>query len=812
MSRWVDVRQMPGDLLFALRQYRKNPVFAICVAGILALGIGANTAIFSVIESVILQPLPYPAASRLVLVWEANPSLSVARDSVSGATYLDWKEQNHTFEDLAAFETGTGTLTGMGEPRQLPGLRVSSNFLELLGATPRAGRLFRQSDGEGSTFRNIGVLSYSVWKQEFNADPGAVGRVMNVDLRPYTIIGVTSRDFWFPVQADAMVVWPDGMLRGRNRMDRGLAVLGRLKEGVTIEQARADLNQISMRIAEQTPNYKGWGASVTPLASTVTEGIRSSLFMLFGAVALALLIACINVANLLVARALTREREIAIRSALGAGRARVIQQLLTESTLLALAGGVAGVILAAWMVEGITRLMPASISMRDGIGSLLLRHPEVNPWVLGGALLISLLTGILFGLLPAWSASRTDVRDALQEGSRGSTAGGMGWRRALLGAQMAVTLILLAGCGLMLLSFYKLRSVNPGFSQAGLLAFEIELPTDSRYKTSEEEARFFRDVRRKLQEIPGVASVGMSSDLPMDNRDAKTTYTIEEGVAASAQRFSAEWRVVTPGYMETLKIPLRAGRYFTESDLDGRGLVVLVDEAFAARHWPGENPVGRHIRFTHTVREVAGVVGSVHHAGLAQGKAPTIYAVAEQSPVARMGVAMRVPGDPYKFLDAAKQAVWAVDKDIPVYRVTTMEEAVAATYQNSRITLWLVSGFALGALLLAALGAYGVIAYQTNSRAREFGIRMAMGAASWQVVGLVVKQMAWTLAWAIPAGVLVSMATARVLSASLYSVSAAGMWIPLLAALFLAAIAILSALGPAVRAARGNSLMLLRSE
>lgn len=812
MKQWLDVRQIPGDLLFAVRQYRKNPLFAACVVAVLALGIGANTAIFSVIESVILRPLPYPDPDRIVLVWETNPSLSIAREGVSGATYLDWKEQNHTFEDMAVFEVGTGTLTGLGEPRQVPGLRVSSNFFDLLGAKPELGRLFRQADGEGNTFRNIGVLSHGIWKQEFGGDPGLVGRVMNVDLMPYTIIGVVNRGFWFPVEAAAMVVWPEGMLRGRSRTDRSLAVLGRLKPGVSVEQARLDLDQVSRRIAETTPNYHGWGAVITPAAATVTEGIRSSLFLLFGAVALALLIACINVANLLIARAVTRGREIAIRAALGAGRARVIQQLLTESTLLSLAGGVAGVILASWMVEGIVRLLPASVSMRDGVGSLLIRKPEVNPWVLGGALVGSLVTGIIFGLLPALSASRTDVRDALQEGSRGSTVGGIGWRRALLGAQLAVTLILLAGCGLMLSSFWKLQAVNPGFSKSSLLTFEMELPTDSRYKKDEEMAKFYREVRAKLREIPGVMSVGMSSDLPMDNRNAKTTYSIEEGPAASTQMFSAEWRVVAPGYMEALKIPLRAGRYFAESDRADRALVVIVDEAFAARHWPGENPVGRHIKFTRTVREVVGVAGSVHHAGLTQSKAPTIYAPAEQSPVSRMGVALLVSGDPYKFVEPAKQAVWGVDKDMPVYRVSTMEEAVAATYQDSRVTLWLVAGFALGALLLAALGTYGVIAYQTNSRAREFGIRMAVGAGGLEVVGLVMKQMGWTLAWAIPTGIVVSMGVARVLAASLYSVSATDPRIPLLAAVFLAAVAALSALGPAVRAARGTSLLLLRSE
>ena len=812
MKSWIDIRQVPGDMLFAIRQYRRNPAFAVCVVAVLALGIGANTAIFSVIQSLILRPLPYPDPDRLVLVWEANPSLSVARESVSGPTYLDWKEQNHTFEDMAAFEPGTGTVTGMGEPRQVPGMRVSANFFDLLGAKPQIGRLFQTADAEGSQFRNIGVLSYKLWQQEFNSDLSVVGRSMSVDLHPFTLIGVTNRDFWFPIESDAMAVWPDGMLRGRNRLDRGLAVLGRLKKGVTVEQARADLNQVSARIAEKTANYAGWGSTVIPASTTVTEGIRSSLFMLFGAVGLALLIACINVANLLVARSMTREREIAVRAALGADRSRVIQQLLTESTLLAAAGGVVGAVLAVWMVDGMTRLLPSSIALRDGIGNLLLRGAEVNGWVLGGCIVVSMLTGIIFGLIPALSASRSDLRESLQEGSRGSTVGGLGWRRLLLGAQMAVTLVLLAGCGLMLTSFWKLQSVNPGFSKTSLLTFEIELPTDSRYKKPEETSRFFRDVQAKLREIGGLESVGMASDLPMDSRDAKATYSIEEGPAASTQRFSSEYRVVTPGYLETLQIPLKLGRRISESDLADRGLVVVVDEAFAARHWPGENPVGRHIKFTRTVREVVGVVGSVHHAGLAQDKAPTIYAPLDQSPQPRMGIALRVHGEPYRFLEQAKKAVWAVDKDIPVYRVRTMEELVAATYQNTRITLWLVAGFAMGALLLAALGAYGVIAYQTGARAREFGIRMAMGAASWQVIGMVMKQMAGTLAWAIPAGVVVSMAAAKVLSSSLYGVSGWDVRIPLVAAVFLAAVAALSALGPAVRAARAQSLRLLRSE
>jgi predicted permease len=765
-------RGWKSDIRFAFRVLHQSPLVSLAVITILALGIGANTAIFSAIESLLLQGLPYPDSDRVVLVWERNPALGINRESVSGATYLDWKERSKSFEDLACMEVGSGTVTGIGEPQQVPGMRVSANFFDLLGARPAAGRLFTAKDSEGDEFKRIGLTSYGFWQRSAGGDPSVVGKTIHVDLMPATAIGVVERDFWLPVRADLFAVWPESFLRGMNRNNRMLAILGRLKKGVTREQAEAELSAISHGLEREHSSMRGWRASVTPMQETITESVRPALLVLMGSVGLVLLIACANIANLLLARAISRRREVSIRLALGAGRARILRQLLTESALLSLIGGGLGVMMAMWLVDLFSRFLPAAVALQGGSGEVILRQIEVSPMVLLGGLGLSLLTGILFGALPALEALRTDIRESLISGGRGATGRSRRVRALLLTAQVAVTAVLMIGAGALLKSFVKMQHVDPGFRTDQLLTLEIELPTDARFRDGWSQWNFFNELQEKTAAIPGVKSAAVASLMPFATSDERWTYRLTRDTETSQTTgWAAEVRQVSASYRQTMNIPLRAGRFIETRDTREAPLVAVVDEKLVQRHWKGQNPIGQRIAFSRSEAEIVGVLASTKQRSLNSDGAPTIYLSAAQIPNFRMNLVLHTAGNPASLIDAVKQTVWSIDKDVPVYRVQTMKEAMQSSLSTDRITLVLVAFFAASALCLASFGAFAIVRYTTAARAREFGIRLALGATPPGIVRTAMSQAAACAAAGLALGVIVSHAALEPLRRLLYEVS-----------------------------------------
>jgi predicted permease len=766
------LRGWQSDIRLAVRVLYQSPLVSLTVIAILALGIGANTAIFSAIESLLLQGLPYPDSDRIVIVWERNPALGIDRESVSGATYLDWKERSTSFEDLACMEVGSGTVTGVGEPQQVPGMRVSSNFFDLLGAKPAAGRLFTAKDSEGDEFKRIGLASYGFWQRSAGGDPAMVGKTIHVDLLPATAIGVVERDFWLPVRADLFAVWPESFLRGMNRNSRMLAILGRLKNGVTREQAEAELSAISQGLEREHASMRGWRASVTPMQETITESVRPALLVLMGAVGLVLLIACANIANLLLARAISRRREVSIRLALGAGRARILRQLLTESALLSLIGGGLGVLLAMWLVDLFARFLPAAVALQGGSGEVILRQIGVSPWVLLGGLALSVVTGMAFGTIPALEALRTDIRENLTAGGRGTTGGSNRLRLTLLTAQIAVTAVLLIGAGAMLKSFMRLQRVDPGFRTDHLLTVEIELPTDSRFRDGWSQWNFFNELQEKAAAIPGVKSAAVTSLMPFSTSDERWTYRlIRDTETSQTAGWAAEVRQVSAGYRQTLDIPLRAGRFIEARDAREAPLVAVVDERLVQRHWKGQNPIGQRIAFSRSGAEIVGVVASTRQNGLNRAGAPTIYLSAGQIPNFRMNLVLHTAGEPQSLIDSVKQAVWSIDKDVPVYRVQTMEEAMNSSLSTDRLTLVLIAFFAVSALSLASFGAFAIVRYTTATRAREFGIRMALGATPSGIVKTAMSQAVVSAVAGLALGVGMSYVALQPLRRILYDVS-----------------------------------------
>ncbi|HWR53013.1 MAG TPA: ABC transporter permease, partial [Bryobacteraceae bacterium] len=473
------------DLRYGVRTLLKNPGFTAIAVLALALGIGANSAIFTVVNAVLLRPLPYKQPDRLAVLWQTNKGQGWEKVGVAGSTFMDWKEQSRLLEDICVFEPGTGTLTGQGEPEQFAGLRISSNFFQTLGVKPHLGRLFTEADEK--QWMSVSVISYSAWQQRFGGDPAAIGRRMIVDGLSYTLIGVVEPSFWFPFAADGFVVWDQAALRRRHRLDHSLGAIGRLKPGVSLEQASAEMNTIEKGINERVPEHEGWSVSMIPLKETVVEYIRRALLVLLGAVGFVLLIACTNVANLLLARGAARQKEIAIRASMGAGRMRIVRQMLTESLVLSLAGGALGLLLAAWGTQVLVMLLPETVPIPGSSGQITLMKIGMDGWVLAFTFGISILTGIVFGMVPAISCSKTSPAESLKEGGRSSRTGTARWRGALVISEVALALVLLAGASLMLGSVARLQAVNPGFRSGQLLTFEVELPTDSHYRTQKEQ-------------------------------------------------------------------------------------------------------------------------------------------------------------------------------------------------------------------------------------------------------------------------------------------------------------------------------------
>ncbi|WP_321471857.1 ABC transporter permease [uncultured Paludibaculum sp.] len=802
------------DIRYAVRSLRQSPGFALVAISVLAIGIGANTAIFSVVNSVLLRPLPFPDPAGLTIVWETSTQQGVKREGPSGPNFYDWREQSRLYQDLAAVELGTGTVTGLREPRQIPAMRVTTNLFSLLNAPPALDRLFLAEDGHGGR-KPLVIISDAFWRRALGADPNIVGKTLTMDLIPYKVVGVLGRDFWLPFPSDLFVPWPDDELRyHRDRLAHDLGVFGRLKPGVSPEQASAELNGIQSRMRATHPELEGWRVTVLPLQSVTVEYIRLALIVLFGAVACVLLIACTNVANLLLARAVGRRREIGMRAALGASRGRLLQQFLTESLVMSTAAGAVGTLLAYWGVWLLSAIVPATIPIPDAAAEVTLRGFEIDQRVLIFTMGVSLLTGVLFGLAPALHAIKADLIECLKQDSRGSTEGGRHVRELLLAGEVALAMVLLVAAGLMLKSFARLQHADLGIRADHLLTMEMELPTDTRYRRAAEQGAFFAQVLERTQALPGVRDAALTSVLPLHAQDQRARFLIENGPLLPVnERLQADLRGVSHTFFQTMGIPLKGGRLLERRDsADSAQLTVVADESFARRYFPGQRAIGRYLLFGGMKAEIVGIVGDVKHTGADREARPTLYVSFLKSPEQRMNLVLRTIADPGTLIESAKHAIWSIDPDQPIYRIESMEHVVAEATSSSRLTLSLLGIFAAAALGLAAFGIFGVVAYTVNLRVREIGIRMALGARGADVQRLIIRQMMTTIGSGILAGLAAALLLTRLMSAMLYEVSPHDPLITASVATLLAIVSMAACWLPAFRVSRIDPMMALRDQ
>ncbi len=805
-----------NDLRFGLRMLAKNPGFTTLAVLMLALGIGANGAIFSVVNSVLLRPLPVRASERLVVIWITNPGQGWSRVGPTGQDYLDWREQNKSFEDLFLFEHGTGTVTGIDEPAQVSGLRVTTNFGEFFGIKPALGRMFRIDEAQGR--HNLLILSYGYWQRQFGSDPSVAGKEITLNGEAYTIIGVLPSSFaeLFPV--DVVVPFDNDWLK---RADSDLGVFARPKPGVTPEQASAEMNLVAQRIAGQRLERKGWGVVLVPLQAVRVEYIRPALLVLMGGVGFVLLIACANVANLLLARAVSREREVAMRIALGAGRTRLLRQFLAESMLLAIAGGAAGMIAAVWGTELLMRVVPSRIPVPNAADSILLPAVHTDLRVVAFTLLVSLLTGIIFGLAPAFQCARCDVNESLKEGGRSFVTGRHGYRvrSVLVVAESALAFVLMVGAGLMMKSFWHLLQTNPGFNPEHLLTLRIKLANDakdSRYREPGQRALTFQQFLGNVSALPGVQSAALAEIVPLsqDDMDMGKFFVKEAPPPAPGENSAADYRDVSPKFFETMGIPLLQGRTFTDHDSADSPLVVVIDSTLARHFFPNQDPIGRHVQFSAASRprEIVGVVGGVHDTGFDREPRPTIYFPYLQSGDQTMSLVVRTSSTPAAILPAIKNAIWSVDKNQPVFNVKTMDVIISGVVSAPRLALILLGIFAALALALAAMGIYGVIAYSVVQQTREFGIRMALGAQRKDVFSQVVGQGLLLVGAGVAAGIAGSLALTRFLSSLLYGVEPTDPLMLAAVSILVAIVAVTASYLPARRATKVDPMVALRYE
>ncbi|HZN12569.1 MAG TPA: ABC transporter permease, partial [Blastocatellia bacterium] len=764
---------MSQDLRYGLRMLWKNPGFTVVAVIALALGIGANTAIFSVVNAVLLRPLPYEESARLVILSERSPQLEGM--SISYPNFTDWRQQNGVFEQIAVFRRQSYNLTGTGEPERLTGGQVSADLFPALRVKPALGRAFRAEEDQPGG-EPVAILSHGLWQRRFGGDPQILGRALVLSGRSYSVVGVMPEDFNFPSRVE---LWtPVGQESGQpswqNRGNHpGLYGVARLKGGVTIDRARAEMDAIAARLEQQYPQSNtGNRVSITPALENVVRDIRPALLVLLGAVGCVLLISCANVANLLLARAAARQKEMAIRTALGAGRWRVVRQLLTESLLLALLGGGLGLLLARWGVRLILAVSPDSIPRAREIG--------LDGRVLGFTLLVSLLTGVIFGLVPAWQASKPDLNETLKDAGRGSTGGlrRQRFRSALVVAEVALALVLLVGGGLLIRSFYRLQQVNPGFRPERLLTFQVALPS-AKYSEDQPRINFYNQTLERLGALPGVESVGAATGLPLGNNGWQTSFAIEgRPDPPPGQRPLTETAIVTTDYFRAMGMTLVKGRAFGEPDRKGSPPVTVIDERFAELHFPNEDPIGKGIRFggrggDNPVTTVVGVIRRVKMEGLAtDSNRVQSYRPYLQQPANGMTVVMRAAGDPGQLAQAARQHVLAVDPDLPIFNVRTMERIWDDSVAPQRLNTLLLGIFGGVALLLAAVGIYGVMSYSVTQRTHELGIRMALGARPRDVRALVVRQGMTFVALGVGLGLAGALVVTRWMASLLYGVSA----------------------------------------
>lgn len=801
------------DFRFALRTLLKMPAFSIVAVLVLALGIGANTAIFSVLNSVVLRPLPYPGADRLALIWETDLKDGIAREGPSAPNFLDWQEQSRSFEEMALLEVGTGTLTGEGEPEQVIGLRVTTNFLSMLGARTALGRGFTAAEGAGRARYPVAVLTNGFWKRRFGSDPHVIGRTFSMNSEPYTVIGVLAADFWQPLPSDLYVPWPIAQLRAKDRADHDFGVIARLKPNLAVAQAQVELSAIARRIDAETPRLAGWDVTVVGMKQALFEYIRPAVLLLFGAVGLLLLLACVNVASLWLARITSRRKEMGIRAALGAGRRRLISQILSESLLLSLIGGALGVFVAFWGVDLLSTVLPNTLPMAEAGAEVVRPAISVDAHALGFALIVSMMAALIFGLIPALYASGVGVNDSLKAGGRTSSSlDRSGIWSLLVAGEVALASMLLVGAGLSMKSFVNLQQVNPGIRPDHVLTFRMRLPTDNLYKSNREQAAFYRRVLDNAEHIPGIQSAGLTDVLPLGQQNDREYFTIENRPLPHGQTLVADFRRISPQYLPTMGIALLKGRLISDRDVRDAPPVILIDERLVHQYWPNENPIGRRLRLWGEFREVVGIVSQVHHYGLDKQAEPTIYAPYEQMPDKAMALVVRTTMDTQSVVKAVKQAVWSVDRGQPVFQIRSMDDYLSLANTAPRISMVLMAVFAVVSVLLAAIGIHGVVSYGVSQRTREFGLRMALGSTPGQLKSLVVHKGIKTVLIGLLAGMVGAAALASALRALLYGVAPLDPFVMAGVVALLLSVALFANYVPARRAAHIDPMEALRED
>ena len=814
------MQSLVQDVRYATRSLIKRPGFLVIAVITLGLGIGANTAIFSVVNAVLLKPLPFKDPERIVMLWGFLPKYAQTSDKLpsSAGNYLALAKETQSFEHLSAFRSWSWQLTGGLEPEQLQGARVSANFFAAIGATPMLGRPFAAEEDDPNR-APVAVISYGLWQRRFGSDQTVVGRTITLSGRTVTVVGVMPPGFRFPGGANLIPglqfafqndVWMPLALSDEERAQQGnlnLALVGRLKPGVSAAQAELETRSIQSSL----PLGKiGYTVNLVPLYQQMSGGVRKLMLVLLATVAFVLLIACANIANLLLTRATSRQREIAIRVALGAGRLRVIRQLLTESVLLSLLGGTIGFAFAVWGNSFLVSLIPKDVPRIQEVG--------IDLRILGFGLTISFITGIIFGLVPALQGSKVDLQNSLKEGSRGVISGRRQnrIRNVLVVSEVSLAVVLVMGATLLTRSFIRLLDTNPGFDASNVLKLNVALPTiaPSRYAKESEQVAFFSQLIEQIKKVPGVDSAAGVVTLPLTGAFESTDVLIEGQATEAGARPQADYNTVTPDYFKVLRIPLLRGRQFTAQDVTDAPRVIIVDEMLAKRYWPNEDVIGKHLRvgFEDQSREIVGVVGSNKQADLISELRPTMYLPHAQFPNGTLILVVRTNGDPLALAPVIREHVRLQDHDIPVSRIGTMEQVLSTSVAQQRFTMLLMAAFAGLALVLSLVGIYGVMSYVVSQRSHEIGIRLALGAGLNNVLRLVLKTgMSLTLA-GVAIGLAVSWGVTRFISSLLFGVTPTDAWTFVGVPLLLTLVSFVACYVPARRATKVDPLVALRYE
>ena len=816
------------DIRYALRTFAKNPGFALTAVLSLAIGIGANTSIFSVANALLLRPLPYADAERLVILWNRSPGLNIAEDWFSTAQYLDIKNGHHGFEQVAIAIGGNYNITDEGEPERVGVIRVSSNLLPMLGVVPAYGRVLAPEEdlpGRPAT----ALLTEGMWARRYGRDPRMIGKFIMINGLPYEVAGILPQSFSLPrevlptlygtEQADIFLPLPLAPAAAQVRTNEDYNIVGKLKPGVSVAQAQAEMDTITARLRRDFPeNYPPNGRltfSIVPLLEQVVGNVRTALLVLLGSVGLVLLIACANVANLLLSRAIARQQEMAVRAALGASRWRIVRQLLTESVLLALCGGALGIFICVLSVKWIHILGTKSIPRLADVG--------IDGRVLLFTLLLSLLSGILFGLAPALRISRLDLNFTLKDASRGSAGTSAVWgrgnnvRRLLVVSELALSVVLMIGAGLLIRSFARLQNVRPGFEPHGVLTFDQTM-TGRRYNDKQVVLNTYKQLWERLERLPGASAAGGVTSLPLSQAFAWTPITVEGRTPLPGEKFlNADERLVGGHYFEAMGIPLRRGRFFNEQDDATKPVAVIVDEYMAEQLWPGQDPIGKRIHIVELKRDdpwqiVVGVVGRVKQDSLDSEPRIAFYLPQTQFPARAMTVALRSSVDPAGVLSAVKGELRALDPDLPMYYVRSMGQRVDESLAQRQFSMLLLGVFAGVALALATIGIYGVMAYLVSQGTREIGIRMALGATQRDVLGLIVRQGMTLAISGLAIGLAGAFALTRLIRSLLFGVQPTDPVTFVGISVMLAFIALLASYIPAQRAARIDPMVSLRCD